>query len=108
MSSLFKKKIEIKIDRKDYIMAFDMKSVVMFHEITGKTFTNAMPELFAGVDFIILGFLGATLRPKNKPKEPVGKSIFKEFDILGLLMNQGNDVTTLIAKSLPKSDEKKQ
>lgn len=108
MSSLFKKSRETKIDGKDYVMAFDMKSVVIFHEITGKTFTNAMPELFAGVDFIILGFLGATLRPKNKPKEPVGKAIFKEFDILGLLMNQGNDVTALIAESLPKSDEKKQ
>ena len=107
MSSLFKKTREVKIDGKEYIFAFDMKSVVMFHEITGKSFTNAMQELFAGVDFIILGFIGSTLRPKNNPKEPVGRAIFREFDILGLLMNQGSDVTTLIAESLPKSDKKK-
>lgn len=105
--SLLKKNKEVVIEGKQYVMAFDMKSVAIFQEITGKTFTNAMPELFAGVDFIILGFIGSTLRHKDNIEAPVGGKVFTDFNILGLLMNQGNDVTEILAESLPKSEEKK-
>lgn len=107
--SLLKKSRKVTIEGKSYVMMFDMKSVAMFREITGQTFTNAMPNLFAGDDFTILGFLGATLRPASNIKAPVGHDIFnaEKFDSLGLLLNHGKEVTALIAQSLPKTDTKK-
>lgn len=104
--NLIKRTREVKIEDKEYVMAFDMRSVAMFQEVTGQTFTNAMPQLFAGTDFIILGFLGATLRPKENPNAPIGKKVF-EMDVLGLLLNQGKEVTALIADSLPNSKPQK-
>lgn len=107
--SLLKKSKKVTIDGKEYIMAFDMRSVAIFQEISGESFTNAMPKLFAGVDFILLCFMGSTLRPITNIDSPIAGDIFNsnKFDMLGLLLNQGKEVTSLIAQSLPKVEGKK-
>lgn len=103
---LVKKKRELTIDGKKYIMCFDMRSVVMFREISGISFTHAIPHLFAGDDMTLINFMGATIRPKDKPKEIIGKEIYK-MDILELLLNHSKEVTALIASSMPQRDGKK-
>lgn len=103
---LIKQVRPLTIEGKPYVMCFDMRSVAMFREISGTSFTNAMPQLFAGEDFTLINFMACTIRPLDKPTEVLGREIYK-LDILGLLLNIGKDVTALIASSMPQATGKK-
>jgi hypothetical protein len=103
---LVKKKLELKIDNKEYIMCFDMKSIATYKELTNTNFCNAIENLFNSDDETIIYFIASTLRYKDKPEEPLGKEVV-EGDTLFFLLNLRYKVIDLVYLSLPINDSKK-
>lgn len=104
--NLVRKEKEIKIGEEEYIMYFDMSSIVMYKELTNRFFTHGVNKLFEQDDEEIMYFMASTLRRKDNPKKPLGKEIF-EADILQLLLMHKWDVIDLVASSLPVEETQK-
>ncbi|MBS6601301.1 MAG: hypothetical protein KH333_09885 [Clostridium sp.] len=104
--NLVRKEKEIKIGEEEYIMYFDMSSIVMYKELTNRFFTHGVNKLFEQDDEEIMYFMASTLRRKDNPKKPLGKEIF-EADILQLLLMHKWDVIDLVASSLPVEETPK-
>lgn len=104
--NIVKKVKEIKIDNKEYLMTFDMTSVVKYSELSGNSFVRDSHKLFNYDDKVIIDFIGSTLRSKEDPKNPIGKNVY-DMDVLGLLLNVSSDVVTLVSDSLPNVTRKK-
>ena len=85
-----------------YIMTFDMRSIAIFKELTGKSFLQSSAKLGLLDDEVVLGFIGATLRKVNQENEPLGKQIY-DMDIMYLLLNLREIVIELVTSSLPQS-----
>lgn len=102
--NLVRKEKEIKIGEEEYIMYFDMSSIVMYKELTNRFFTHGVNKLFEQDDEEIMYFMASTLRRKNNPKKPLGKEIF-EADILQLLLMHKWDAIELVSASLPQADD---
>lgn len=64
--NIVKKVKNIKIGDEDYIMTFDMRSIAVFKELTGKSFLQSSAKLGLLDDEVVLGFIGATLRKVNE------------------------------------------
>lgn len=103
---LVKKTREITINDDNFIMAFDMRSVAEYSELTGKSFVSSIDKLFNYDDATILNFIACTLRRKEEPEKPLGKEVL-EGDILYYLLNHHRDVINLVVESLPSNDGKK-
>lgn len=103
---LVKKEKEIQIEDKSYIMAFDMKSIATYKELTGNNFNRGVHRLFSYDDEEIINFIACTLRNKSTPDKPLGAEV-KNGDILYFLLNHTGDVIDLIADSLPNNNSKK-
>lgn len=103
--NIIKKEIELKIGEKEYIMAFDMTSIAIYKELTGKSFLQSSAKLGQFEDDLIIGFMGATLRVINKPNKPIGKAVY-DMDLLNLLMNHSFSVIELITASMPQAGER--
>lgn len=104
--NLVRKEKIIKIGEEEYIMYFDMSSIVMYKELTNRFFTHGVNKLFEQDDEEIMYFMASTLRRKDNPKKPLGKEIF-EADILQLLLMHKWDVIDLVASSLPVEETPK-
>ena len=104
--NLVRKEKIIKIGEEEYIMYFDMSSIVMYKELTNRFFTHGVNKLFEQDDEEIMYFMASTLRRKDNPKKPLGKEIF-EADILQLLIMHKWDVIDLVASSLPVEETPK-
>ena len=100
--NIFKKVKDVKIGDEDYIMTFDMRSIAVFKELTGKSFLQSSAKLGLLDDEIILGFIGATLRKVNDEDKPLGKQVY-DMDIMYLLLNLSEIVIELVTSSLPQS-----
>lgn len=103
--NLVKKSVELTIDEENFIMTFDMRSIVTFKELTGKNFVASTSKLGEFDDELLLGFMGATIRREENPLTPIGKEIY-EMDILRLLVDQSWNVINLIVGSMPQGDLK--
>lgn len=105
--NIVKKVKDIKIGDKNYIMTFDMRSIAVFKELTGKSFLQSSAKLGLLDDEVVLGFIGATLRNINEESKPLGKQVY-DMDIMYLLLNLSETVIELVTSSLPqsKSNEK--
>lgn len=100
--NIVKKIRDIKIGNEDYIMTFDMRSIAVFKELTGKSFLQSSAKLGLLDDEVVLGFIGATLRKVNEENKPLGKQIY-DMDIMYLLLNLSETVIELVTSSLPQS-----
>lgn len=100
--NIIKKVKDIKIGDEDYIMTFDMRSIAVFKELTGKSFLQSSAKLGLLDDEVVLGFIGATLRKANEENKPLGKQVY-DMDIMYLLLNLSETVIELITSSLPQS-----
>lgn len=100
--NIVKKVRDIKIGNENYIMTFDMRSIVVFKELTGKSFLQSSAKLGLLEDEVVLGFIGATLRKVNEENKPLGKQIY-DMDIMYLLLNLSETVIELVTSSLPQS-----
>lgn len=99
------KQEELEINGEKFIMRFDMKSIPVFKQMTGKSFLQSVAKIGSFEDDAILGFLAATLRPINNPDQPIGGKI-REFNILELLVRYNGKVIDLITSGMPQSDRK--
>ena len=106
MSNLTKKIIKVNIEDKDYIMAFDMKSIETYKELTNSSFTLGYSKLMQLDDTEIINFLGVSLRPVEDEENPIGKKVY-DMDILNLLINYSGYAIDLVLNSLPKNKNSK-
>lgn len=106
MSNLVKKTKKIILGDKEHIMCFDMTSVNMFQELTGMSFLNVLHLIDRYDDKTLLNFMACSIRPIDKPDEPLGEDLF-EFNIIGLLIAHTLDVIELISSSMPQDNGKK-
>lgn len=104
--NLLKKSKKINIENEEFIMEFDMRSIAIYKELSDKSFTLGVRELFKYDDREIILFIASTLRRKENPNEPLGEEVLNG-DILYFLINHTDDVIELIAMSLPIENSKK-
>lgn len=104
--NIVKKVKDIKIDDENYIMTFDMRSIAVFKELTGKSFLQSSAKLGLLDDEVVLGFIGATLRKADTENKPLGKQVY-DMDIMYLLLNLSEIVIELVTSSLPQAKSNK-
>lgn len=97
---------EIKIDEENYILTFDMKSILTYKEMSGKTFTQGIEDLLLGDDEEVIYFIGSMLRRKETPNTPISKEVY-EFNLIACLVELKNDVIEIVIDSLPQDDNSK-
>ncbi|MBN1055683.1 hypothetical protein DVW05_10050 [Clostridium botulinum] len=104
MSNLRRKIENIKIDNKNYIMAFDMTSVDIFQELTGQSVLQSVVKLNKFEDKIVLAFIASTLRPKGDEENPIGKKLYNgNFDLLSLMIMLIPTMVMIINEGFPKT-----
>lgn len=107
MSSLKRTIEDIKIDDKDYVMAFDMTSVDMFQELTGASVLQSVYSLNRLEDKTVLAFIASTLRPKEDIENPIGKKLYEgQFDLLALMIMLIPTLVKIINEGFPIADKK--
>ncbi|MBY6973084.1 UNVERIFIED_ORG: hypothetical protein B2H98_13095 [Clostridium botulinum] len=105
MSNLRRKIENIKIDNKNYIMAFDMTSVDIFQELTGQSVLQSVVQLNKFEDKIVLAFIASTLRLKKDEENPVGSKLYTgDFDLLGLMIMLIPTLVMIINEGFPKTN----
>lgn len=104
MSNLIAKTKTVNIDGKDYLIKFDMKSVELFQTMTGKGLAKCVNQLLQFDDATILSFLASSLRPIDNQDEPVGEELYKDFDILTLLISCADAVALIVLESMPQAN----
>lgn len=103
---LIKKKKQVEIDGVEYILFFDMKSIIVYKELTGRFFSKGINKLLILDDEEIVYFIASTLRRKDNEDEPLGEEVLKS-DILYFLINFKNIVINIITESLPTGNGSK-
>ena len=107
MSSLKRRIENIKIDDKDYVMAFDMTSIDMFQDLTGSSVLRSVYSLNRLEDKTVLAFIASTLRPKEDIENPIGKQLYEgEYDLLKLMIMFIPTLVKLINEGFPTSNKK--
>lgn len=104
-TSLIKKEINIE-SLGEYVMFFDMTSLVMYKE-KNKSFIGAINKLLMYDDATILDFIACTLRKKSNPDKPVGFEEVEKNPILYLLSCGMHAVNTVV-ESFPENNKKKE
>lgn len=107
MSSLKRRIENIKIDDKDYVMAFDMTSIDMFQDLTGTSVLRSVYKLDRLEDKTVLAFIASTVRPKDDIENPIGKQLYEgEYDLLKLMIMFIPTLVKLINEGFPTSNKK--
>lgn len=101
--NLLKKRLDFNIGDKGYVMMFDMKSIAVYKQLTGKSFSKAIGKLFEEDDEETLNFIASTLRAKENEDEPLGNEVING-DTLFYLLNFKFKVVELVALSLPTGE----
>ena len=102
MSNLLRKVENIKIDGQKYIMAFDMESIEIFKDITGKGVVSSLDKLANLDDETILYFIASTLRYKDTEKI-LGREIFNgKYDLFSLVITLLPVVLDIVNKGFPQ------
>ncbi|NFN17830.1 hypothetical protein FDB52_05655 [Clostridium botulinum] len=108
MSNLKRKVQDIKIDNKDYVMAFDMESCEVFKELSGQSILNSLIKLEQLDDIIVLYFIASTLRDKETEKI-IGTDLFNgNFDLFTLVISLVPIVIKIVTSGFPQSEGKKE
>lgn len=105
MSNLKRKIENIEIEGKKYIMAFDMASVDLFQELSGKGVLKSVIKLNELDDKTVLDFIGSTLRPDDDIENPLGKKLYNgEFDLFTVMIMLVPNLIKIVNEGFPKSD----
>ncbi|NFG42082.1 hypothetical protein FC789_12970 [Clostridium botulinum] len=108
MSNLKRKVQDIKIDNKDYVMAFDMESCEVFKELSEQSILNSLIKLEQLDDIIVLYFIASTLRDKETEKI-IGTDLFNgNFDLFTLVISLVPTVISIVTSGFPQSEGKKE
>ena len=106
MSNLLRKVENIKIDGKDYILAFDMESIEVFKDLTGKGVVASLDKLAALDDETILYFIASTLRRKEDDKI-LGRTLLNgEYDLFSLVIKLFPVVLSIVNNGFPQANKK--
>lgn len=106
MSNLLRKVENIKIDEKDYILAFDMESIEVFKDLTGKGVVASLDKLAALDDETILYFIASTLRKKEDDKI-LGRTLLNgEYDLFSLVIKLFPVVLSIVNNGFPQATKK--
>lgn len=106
MSNLKRKIENIKIDNKDYVMAFDMESIEVFKDLTGKGVLMSLDKLGQLDDEMILYFIASTLRDKKNEKI-LGNELFNgDYDLFSLVISLFPVVLEIVNNGFPKGSKK--
>ncbi|WP_321833488.1 hypothetical protein [Clostridium butyricum] len=109
MSNLIRKIEQIKIDGKDYVMAFDMQSIEIFKELTGKGVVASLDKLATLDDETILYFIASTLRKKETQEKILGRELLNgNYDLFGLVINLFPVVLSIVNNGFPQPKDNKQ
>ncbi len=108
MSSNLKRKIEnIKIDDKEYVMAFDMESCEVFKELSGQNLLSSLLKLNELDDMAVLYFIASTLREKETEKI-LGEELFNgDYDLFILIISLLPTVINIVTNGFPQAEENK-
>lgn len=105
LSNLRRKIENIEIDNKKYVMAFDMTSVDLFQELTGKGVLQSVIALNKLEDKAVLGFIASTLRPIEDIENPLGWNLYiEDFDLLSLMIMLVPTLIKIVNEGFPKSE----
>lgn len=96
---------EYEINNEEYVMCFDMKSIAVFKNLTGKSFLQASAKIGELDDEVILAFIASSLRRKETQEEPLGEETFN-FNVMSLLFAFHNDVVEMVVDSMPRDTKK--
>ena len=106
MSNLLRKVENIKIDGKDYILAFDMESIEVFKDLTGKGVVASLDKLASLDDETILYFIASTLRRKEDDKI-LGRTLLNgEYDLFSLVIKLFPVVLSVVNNGFPQANKK--
>ena len=109
MSNLIRKEVEVDIKGEEFIMYFDMYSITVYKEITGRKFLSALDKLFNQDEEEMIYFIASTLRRKGDNPKPLGKEVLDpKFNILAILFKQRWTVIDIIASGLPDREDESQ
>lgn len=104
MSNLRRKVENITIDNKKYIMAFDMASVDIFQDLTGKGVLKSVIALNKLEDKTVLEFIASTLRPVEDEENPLGQELFNgEYDLFTIMIMLVPTLISVVNNGFPKS-----
>lgn len=104
--NLSKKIKEISINHQNYVLCFDMKSILKYKELSNKTFTSGIDGLFNGDDEETMYFIASTLRRKETPGVPLGTEVLNG-NVIEYIVNFKLIVQEVIIDSLPQDDNSK-
>ena len=102
--NLSKKIKELTIENEDYILTFDMKSILVYKKLSGKTFTKGVEGLFQYDDEECIYFIASMLRRKDNPEEPLAEKVING-NVLDLLISLKLEVIDFVLDSLPTDDK---
>lgn len=109
MSNLRRKIENIEIEGKKYIMAFDMTSVDLFQELSGKGVLQSVIDLNKLEDKAVLNFIASTLRLQDDSENPLGWRLYTEdFDLLSLMIMLVPTLIKVVNEGFPKVEEGKE
>lgn len=107
--NIVRKVVDIKLNNEEFKATFDMRSVIKFKELSGKSFLASVEGLKTMDEDVILYFMASTIR-KTENSNPLGKELLENYDLMYLLLNYTELVLDLITSSMPQangSNEKK-
>ncbi|WP_252242936.1 hypothetical protein [Clostridium sp. ZS2] len=106
MSNLKRKIKNIKIDDKEYIMAFDMESCEIFKELSGTSILTSLLKLNELDDITVLYFIACTLREKETEKI-LGEDFFNgNYDLFSVVISLLPTVISVVTAGFPQDDGK--
>lgn len=106
MSNLRRKIENIEIENKKYIMAFDMNSVDLFKELSGKGVLKSVIKLNELDDKTVLDFIACTLRPSDDIENPIGRGLYNgDFDLFTVMIMLVPKLIGIINEGFPKAEE---
>lgn len=97
---------EIEFQGEEFIVTFDMRSVATYKEISNKGYVQSIPELGKMEDEAVINFLGATMRRKETPKQPIGAEIYN-MDLASLLLSHNGVVVDVVMGATPQGNTSK-
>lgn len=105
MSNLRRKIENIEIEGKKYIMAFDMASVDLFQELSGKGVLQSVIALNKLEDKVVLDFIASTLRPTDDVDNPLGEKLYNgEFDLFRVMIMLVPILIKVVNEGFPKAE----
>ena len=106
ISNLKRKIKDLKIENKEYIMAFDMESCEVFKELSGESVLKNLIKLNDLDDTAILYFIASTLRHKETEKI-LGKELFNgDYDLFTIVISLLPTVINIVTTGFPQEDNK--